>query len=120
MKRMIALWMMLALAAIAADVSGKWTGSFKVNGGDHNVPQLFILHQQGKKLSGSGGPNESEQYPIEDGTIDGAHVRFQLTTGEWKFAYDLKQAGEDGLEGDLELVSVNDSRTATVSLRRLK
>jgi opacity protein-like surface antigen len=120
MKSMIALCMILASAAVAADVSGKWTGTFKVNGGDHTVPQLFILQQQGKKLTGSGGPNEGEQYPIENGTNDGGRVRFQLTTGEWKFAYDLKQTGEDGLEGDLKLENVNDSRTAAVSLRRLK
>ena len=91
-----------------------------MNGGDHNVPQLLILQQREQKLTGSGGPNAGEQYPIENGRMDGDRVRFELTTGEWKFAYDLKQVGEDRLEGDLQLESINDSRTAKVSLARLK
>jgi hypothetical protein len=120
MKRSIAIWMILVAAAMADNLSGKWLGNFKVDGGDHNVPQLFLLKQQGKLLTGSGGPNAAEQYPIENGTIEEDHVRFELTTGEWKFAYDLKQEGEDGLKGDLKLESINDSRTAKVSLTRLK
>ncbi len=105
---------------MAGDLTGKWSGTFKVDGGDHNVPQLFILKQQGKTLTGSGGPNAGEQYPLENGRIDGDEVRFELTTGEWKFAYDLKQTGPDGLKGDLKLQSVNDSRNARVSLTKSK
>ena len=120
MKAFVLVILLLAANLMAADLTGRWTGDFKVNGGDHNVPQLLILQQQGKKLTGSGGPNAGEQYPIENGTIDGDHMRFELTTGEWRFAYDLKQAGEDSLEGDLKLESVNDKRTAKVSLTRLR
>lgn len=119
-KGRIALLLLLSLSAMAADLTGKWSGTFKVNGGDHTVPQFLILQQQGKKLTGSGGPNAGEQYPIENGTVDGVRVRFELTTGEWKFAYDLKEVGEDGLEGSLKLESTDDVRTAKVSLTRLK
>jgi len=110
----------LLLAAMAGDLTGKWSGTFKVDGGDHNVPQLFILKQQGKTLTGSGGPNSGEQYPIENGRVDGDKVRFEITTGEWKFTYDLRQAEPDGLKGDLRLESVGDRRTAQVSLARVK
>jgi hypothetical protein len=103
---------------MASDLTGKWSGTFKVDGGDHTVPQLFILKQQGRTLSGSGGPNASEQYPIENGRIDGAEARFELTTGEWKFAYDLKQTAPGALNGTLKLQSVNESRNAKVSLTR--
>lgn len=120
MNRTVGIVVLLAASAIAGDLTGKWSGTFKVDGGDHNVPQLFILKQQGKTLTGSGGPNAGEQYPIENGRIDGDQARFELTTGEWKFAYDLKQTGPDGLKGDLKLQSVNDSRSAKVSLTRSK
>ena len=120
MRRTLALLILLAVSAMAGDLTGKWSGNFNVSGGDHSVPQLFILNQQGKKLTGSGGPNEGEQYPIENGRIDGDEVRFELTSGEWKFTYDLKQSVPDGLKGDLKLQSVNDSRTAKVLLVRLK
>ena len=120
MKKRVAVVLLLAVSAIAGDLTGKWSGVFKVDGGDHNVPQLFLLKQQGKTLSGSGGPNAGEQYPIENGRIDGNEIRFELTTGEWKFAYDLKQTGPGELKGDLKLESVGDSRTAKVSLARAK
>ncbi len=111
---------LLAAGAMAGNLTGKWSGTFKVGGGDHTVPQLFILKQQGKTLTGSGGPNAGEQYPIENGRVDANEVRFQLTTGEWKFSYDLKQTDSNVLKGDLKLESVDDSRTAKVSLTRLQ
>ena len=120
MKKHIAVVLLLAVSAMAGDLTGKWSGAFKVDGGDHNVPQLFLLKQQGKTLTGSGGPNAGEQYPIEKGRIDGGEIRFELTTGEWKFAYDLKQTGPGELKGDLKLESVGDSRMAKVSLARAK
>lgn len=120
MKKQMAAVLLLAVSAMAGDLTGKWSGAFKVDGGDHNVPQLFLLKQQGKTLTGSGGPNAGEQYPIENGRIDGEEIRFELTTGEWKFAYDLKQTGPGELKGDLKLESVGDSRTAKVSLARAK
>ena len=120
MNRTVTTVFLLAASAMAGDLTGKWSGTFKVDGGDHNVPQLFILKQQGKALTGSGGPNAGEQYPLENGRIDGNEVRFELTTGEWKFAYYLKQTGPDGLKGDLKLQSVNDSRNARVSLTKWK
>ena len=118
MNRTIAIVTLLAASAMASDLTGKWSGTFKVDGGDHTVPQLFILKQQGKTLSGSGGPNAGEQYPIENGRIDGDEARFELTAGEWKFAYDLKQTAPGALNGTLKLQSVNDSRNARVSLTR--
>jgi hypothetical protein len=120
MKKVVVVLVLLVTSAVAGDMSGKWSGTFKVDGGDHTVPQLFILKQQGKALTGSGGPNAGEQYPIENGRADGDAVRFELTTGEWKFTYDLKQAAPDSLTGDLKLQSVNDSRSAKVSLTRVK
>jgi hypothetical protein len=120
MKRAIAVILMLVVGALASDLTGKWSGAFKVDGGDHDIPQLFILKQDGNKLSGTGGPDTREQYPIENGKVAGDRVTFELTTGEWRFAYDLKQVGQDELKGDLELKSINNTRKAEVSLRKVK
>jgi hypothetical protein len=119
MKKIIAIILLLAVNAVAQDFSGKWSGEFKVNGGDHGVPQVFMFKQSGNTLAGSGGPNTGEQYPIENGKVDGNRLVFEITTGEWKFLYDLKATGE-GIAGTLELKSVNDRRTATVSLNKVK
>jgi hypothetical protein len=119
MKKIIAIILLLAGNAIAADLSGKWSGQFKVAGGDKDVPQLFVFQQSGDKLTGSGGPNPGEQYPIENGKVDGNRITFDITTGEWKFNYDLRTTGEK-ITGTLELNSVNDKRTATVLLNKMK
>jgi hypothetical protein len=120
MNKTVAIGFLLAVSAMASDLTGKWSGTFRVDGGDHNVPQLFILKQEGNTLTGSGGPNAGEQYPIENGKIEGDEARFELTTGEWKFAYDLKQTSPDALNGQLKLQRVNDSRNAKVSLTKSK
>ena len=116
MKALLAV-LLLTVSLMAASVTGRWSGQFRVEGGDHDVPQLFILKQDGNKLTGTGGPDESEQYPIENGSVNGDRVRFEITTGEWKFAYDLRTDGAK-MKGSLELKSENERRTASVSLSR--
>lgn len=121
MKSFIALFFLLltATGAVAVDLTGKWSGSFKPEGGEHDIPQLITLRQQGTSLLGSAGPNAGEQYPIENGILDGSKVSFQVTTGEWKFTYILTAEG-DVLAGDLKLESPTESRRAKVRLTRLK
>jgi len=46
-------------------------------------------------------------------------VRFQVTTGEWKFTYNLTGEGDE-LTGDLKLESPTESRVARVRLTRKK
>lgn len=103
----------------AANTTGRWSGQFRVEGGDHDIPQLVLIKQEGNKITGSGGPNESEQYPIEKGSIDGDHVQFELTTGDWKFAYDLK-IDDTKMMGKITLNSLNESRSAKVSLTKVQ
>ena len=120
MKKVIAFVLVCCAAAMAGDVTGTWTGTFKVSGGDHTVPQVIVLKQDGKKLTGSAGPEPQEQYPIENGKVEGDHVTFELTSGEWRFTYDLKWDGPEEMRGDLGLKSLNESRTAKISLRKPK
>jgi hypothetical protein len=119
MKKAIAVVLLLTMNAMAEDLTGKWSGAFKVDGSDHDVSQLFIFKQEGNKLTGSGGPDQSEQYPIENGRVDGDRVSFEITTGEWKFTYSLR-ATDAKLAGDLELKSVDNRRTAKVNLTRIQ
>ena len=110
MKRVLAIVVLFGMGAIASDVTGAWSGAFKVNGGDHGVQQLIMLKQDGVKLSGSAGPDAGEQYPLENGKVEGDHLTFEVTSGEWKFSYDLKRTGPDEIKGDLELKSLNNGR----------
>lgn len=117
MKQIIAILLLLS-NSLAADLSGKWSGTFRATGADHDVPQLLILKEDGSKLRGSGGPDESEQYPIENPRVDEDKVTFEITTGEWKFRYQLRMSGSH-LTGDLELTSADSRRTAKVVLNKV-
>jgi hypothetical protein len=112
MKNALVVVILVAVGAMASDLTGTWSGTFKVEGGDHATPQLFILKQDRNRLTGSGGPDAEEQYPIEHASIDGERVRFELTTGEWQFTYNLKQRGRDGL------TEVWNSRASTIGGRQ--
>src|ERR1035438_8521995 len=115
----LAVVLLLTLASMATDVSGKWTGTFSAAGSDHKEPQFFTLKQDGRKLRGSGGPDAVEQYPIANGRVDDDVVRFDLTTENWTFKYDLKRVGQE-LNGNLLLKSKEgDTRTAHVTLRKV-
>jgi hypothetical protein len=108
----------LILSGVSADVSGTWTGTFSVPGSDHKEPQYFILKQSGKKLTGSGGPDAVEQYPIVNGVINADAASFELTSGDWNFKYNLKSVGQE-MTGTLHLKSrEGDSRTAQVTLKK--
>jgi hypothetical protein len=115
----IPIVMLFTLCAMAADISGTWTGTFKVASGDRREPQLLILKQNGNNLTGSGGPDTIEQYPIQNGTVDGDVVTFELSSDSWKFGYHLKRVGQT-MSGDLKLKSTKgDTRSATVTLRKV-
>ena len=116
MKKFAAV-LLLSVRAMGSELSGTWIGTFSVPGSDHKEPQHFILKQDGKKLTGSGGPDAVEQYPILNGSVENDIVRFELTTGEWTFKYDLRVIQEE-MNGDLQLRSKQgDTRTAKVTLR---
>jgi hypothetical protein len=48
------LW---AISAGASNVTGTWSGTFKVNGGDHSIPRMMLFKQDRTKLNGSAGPD---------------------------------------------------------------
>ena len=76
MKLLSCIFLIVALAmtAAAADVTGKWSGTFTVTGpdgsaGDSN-PAFMILKQSRSTLTGTAGGDEAEQWPIENAKIE--------------------------------------------------
>lgn len=104
-------------AAEAVNFSGMWTGSFRAAGGSTDVPQLFILTQEGTKLTGTGGPNSSEQYAIIRGSVASNSVKFEMNSGQNRLLYGLQIAGTK-LQGTLSIRSANGRRNAKVWLER--
>ena len=81
MKRFFALIGFLALTVAsltAADVTGKWAGSFAVN--DTKVELTFDLKISGNALTGTVGGLPTASVEIKDGKIDGAKLTFWVVT----------------------------------------
>jgi len=107
------------LLAVPADVSGKWSGSFKPDNEENPLPLFLVLKQDGGSLTGSGGPTETEQHPMQNGKIDGDHLVFEVNAGKGTFYFDLKIAGDE-ITGGLQMKRDSVTRTAKVSLKRAK
>jgi opacity protein-like surface antigen len=76
MKKLLAVAVLFASAAFAADVDGKWTGSMSTPNGD--VPVNFTFMSDGAKLDGSTtGPGG--EIKIADGKVDGNNISFSVT-----------------------------------------
>ena len=110
----------LAWAAIAADISGKWSGSFVPENGDSGSAYL-ILKQNGTTLTGSGGPDENEQWPGLQGMISGNKLSFQVKSASDGTVYKCVLVLEgDHLKGDVQFTTADgQSSTAKLDLTRV-
>ena len=111
----------MALTALAADVSGKWSGSFVPESGQSGTAYA-ILKQAGTALSGSAGPDENQQWPGLTGKIAGTKVTIQVKSAEDGMVYncDLVLEG-DHLKGDVTATAGNgQALKAKMDLTRVK
>jgi len=60
----------LASVLSAADLTGKWTGTFSEHESE-GKGALLILQQSGNELTGTAGPDQEKQFPIQNGKVDG-------------------------------------------------
>jgi len=88
MKRVVlaAALLFAALPVFAsADLTGKWTGSFNPTGPDGQTKEDVVymdLKQTGTELKGQVGPNETKNWAIVKGKIDGTKVNFDVEMTE--------------------------------------
>jgi hypothetical protein len=71
----------LSAALDTSNVTGKWSGTLQMDGENDAKPAYSIFNQDGNKLSGSVGPNESEQDSFEGGKVDGDKLTFDVPQG---------------------------------------
>jgi hypothetical protein len=115
----LALLLLVPVFSLMADVTGKWSGNGSDGKGeDHSL--FFIFKQDGKKLTGSGGPNEDEQHPMDPGTVEGDSVKFKVPAGEVVFAFNLKANGDE-INGEVVVTREGgDGGTFKVVLKKVK
>jgi hypothetical protein len=124
-KRLAGILMLAALCAMAAagaDVTGKWSGSFKATRPDGQAQDgtaLIILKQTGSDITGSVGPNEGEQHAITKGRIEGDKITLESADGGMVIKLALVLTG-DRIAGDVTAEGEGRSMKAKIDLGRAK
>jgi hypothetical protein len=63
-------------AALAADISGNWSGT--IHAGDEPVPLTFAFKQDGEKLTGTVTHPQGPPLTLSDGKVQGEKVTFSV------------------------------------------
>jgi hypothetical protein len=108
------------VALCAPNVTGKWSGTLQMEAGNDSMPVYMILKQDGNKLAGSTGPNESEQHAFEGGKVEGNNVTFDVSLGggPGSMHFDLQVEG-DQITGRARRSGEGLNQSAKISLKRV-
>ena len=109
----------LAVAGLgAADATGTWTGTL-TPAGEEPGPAHAVLKQSGTTLTGTAGPDASEQHPIQNGKAENGKLTFEISADSGLMKVTLEQQG-DAMTG--LVVRQRDGQTleAKVALKRAK
>src|SRR5260370_29583113 len=82
--------LLLTLSISAANLSGKWTGTFIDDGDKKSEAAVLILTHDGATLTGTAGPTTEEQMAISNGKVDGNNVTFDVKAGEMTVRFTLQ------------------------------
>ena len=109
----------VVLTAAAADVTGKWTGNIAIENNDPE-PAMLILKQDGASITGSGGPNDGEQWPIKTGKIAGNKITLEIPRNdEGVYKLELVIDG-DKMTGDVTATRGDQTMKAKLDVTRAK
>jgi hypothetical protein len=119
--KQILLFVLAAVTLIAADATGKWTGNLIVSSdeGEQSRPAHLVLKQEGTTLTGTAGPDASEQHPIEKGKAEDGALTFEMPTGETIMRFSLKQEGDE-IKGEVTRERDGKTQTAKLAVKREK
>ena len=117
MKYMILLTI-AAASLIAADATGKWTGTLTTD--EKPGPALLVLKQEGSIVTGTGGPDAGEQHAIQNGKAENGNITFELlSTGGRILKFVLRQEGDE-IKGDVTRERDGQTQRARLAVKRDK
>jgi Domain of unknown function (DUF4440) len=101
---------------LAADATGTWTGKISRDQSEH--PAHLILKQEGKVLTGTGGPGADLQMPLRNGVAEpDGRLTFEIEQGNAVMKFTLRQDG-DAISGDLARTQDGNVETAALRVAR--
>ncbi len=118
--RPILLLLLATAGLLAADATGTWTGTLTPSSpeGEQPRPAHLVLKQEGTKLTGTAGPDASEQHPIENGTAENGKLTFEVQSGT-VMKFNLKHEGDE-IKGDIKRERDGRLQTAKLAVKRQK
>ena len=84
--------LVMAAAAFAADIAGKWKAT--VEGPNGSMEITFDFKVDGNKISGK-AISEMGEMPITEGTIDGDKISFTVETDQFKVVHKGTVSGDE-------------------------
>ena len=120
--RQIVLMLFAAVGLMAADATGKWSGSLirtSSDGQEHVGPALLELKQEGATLTGTAGPDAGERHNIQNGKAEDGNITFEVPNNESVMKFTLKQEG-DSIKGSVTRERDGQTQTAKLDVKREK
>jgi hypothetical protein len=111
-----------SLALADGNVSGKWQGSFNTideNGDIKESTALFVFKQAGGEITGTVGPTEEEQFPIQKGRIEGDKITLEADNNGQILKFNLVLSG-DKIIGEAQMSREGQTRRAKIEVTRTK
>ncbi len=109
----------LAAMALAADLSGAWSGTFTLGDSDSRAAYM-VLKQTGANLAGTAGPSSDEQWPIEGAKVEGNKLSFLVHDPEGNVYRVALSPDGDKLSGDLTAEMNGQTVKGKISFTRAK
>jgi hypothetical protein len=125
MKLFLCLILAAALAGVAmadVDVTGKWSGTLNLagpNGETKETTALLVLKQTGAEITGTVGPNEEQQFPIQKGKIEADVITLQADHDGHTLTLDLKLVS-GRITGEVSMTGDGQSMKAKLDVGRQK
>lgn len=122
MKNVWCCLFLLAGSAFAADLTGKWSGSFDItnaNGDTKAATAYMDLKENAGSVTGTAGPNAEEQMPIQKGKLQEQKLTFEVVMEDGGvLTFELTFDG-DAITGNARGKRPNgDQMTAKLNLKR--
>jgi hypothetical protein len=102
MRAFVICFFLFAISLTAADLTGKWSGSYDVSMADGETMKgkvILVLTQTGSDVTGSVGQNEDEMSKIRKGSVEGDRVTFESQTEGPLMKFELRLEN-DHLRGE--------------------
>jgi hypothetical protein len=82
MKTLICLLLFTGMTLSAGELTGKWSGKFDITtaAGENKPDSAYMnLKLDGTTVTGTAGPNEDQQWKLQNGKLEAGKLTFEVT-----------------------------------------